>query len=80
MEIRKYFIETSNEPVRSANCVRCLGPQRYETEIEYDTHECFIQLHAKTNLILQEYKNFKAAEIVIQLRGYQCSLKREVIF
>ena len=54
MEIRKHFIETSNEPVRTANYVRCLGPQRFETEIEYDTHEYFIQLHAKINLILQE--------------------------
>ena len=46
MKIRKLFreIETSNEPVRTSNYVRKLN---YEPGMQYDAHECFLQVLAK---------------------------------
>ena len=49
MKIRKRFreIETSNEPMRTSNYERCLSLHGYEPGMQYDTHECLLQLLAK---------------------------------
>ena len=49
MKIRKHFrvIETSNEPVRTSNYVRYLSLKGYEPGMQYDAHECLLQLLAK---------------------------------
>ena len=49
MKIRKLFkeIEISNQPVRTSNYVRYLSLQGYEPGIQYDAHECLLQLLAK---------------------------------
>ena len=49
MKIRKLFseTETSSEPTKTSNSVRKLGLQHYESEIQYDAHECLLQLLAK---------------------------------
>ena len=49
MKIRKRFseIETSSGPVRTSNYVRYLGIQHYEPGMQYDAHECLLQLLAK---------------------------------
>ena len=48
MKIKKLFseIETSGEPVRTSNYVRYLGPQ-HEPGMQYDAHECLLQLLVK---------------------------------
>ena len=50
MKIRKLFreIETSNQPVRTSNYVRYLSLQGYECGMQYDGHECLLQLLAKS--------------------------------
>ena len=40
-------IETSSKPVRTSNYVRYLGLQHYEPGMQYDAHECLLQLLAK---------------------------------
>ena len=49
MKIRKLSreIETSNEPVRRSNYVKYLSLQGYEPGMQYDNHECLLQLLAK---------------------------------
>ena len=49
MKIRKLFREigTSNEPVRTSNYVRYLSLQGYELGMQYDAHECLLQLLSK---------------------------------
>ena len=49
LKIRKLFseTETSSEPTKTSNSVRKLGLQHYESEIQYDAHECLLQLLAK---------------------------------
>ena len=49
MKIKKHFseIEASSEPMGTTNCVRCLGLQHHEPGIQYDAHECLLQLLAK---------------------------------
>ena len=46
MKIKKCFseIEISSEPVRTSNYVRYLGLQHYEPGMQYDAHECLLQL------------------------------------
>ena len=46
MKIKKLFseIETSREPVRTSNYIRYLDLQHYRPGIQYDGHECLIQL------------------------------------
>ena len=46
MKIKNLFseIETSSEFARTFNYVRYLGLQHYELEIQYDAHECLLQL------------------------------------
>ena len=46
VKIRKLFkvIETSNEPVRTSNCMRYLSLEGYEPGMQYDAHECLLQL------------------------------------
>ena len=39
--------ETSSEPVRTSNYVRYLAVHNYEHEMQYDAHECLMQLLAK---------------------------------
>ena len=49
MKIKNLFseIETSSEPVRTSNYVRYLGLQHHEPGMEYDAHECLLQVLAK---------------------------------
>ena len=49
MKIKNLFgeIETSSEPVRISNYVRYLGLQHCEPGMQYDAHECLLQLLAK---------------------------------
>ena len=49
MKIKKLFseIETSRDPVKITNYVRYLGLQHYEPGMQYDAHECLLQLLAK---------------------------------
>ena len=49
MKVKKLFseIETSSDPVRTSNYVRYVGLQHYEPGIQYDAHECLLQLLAK---------------------------------
>ena len=49
IKIRKLFceIEASSEPMRTSIYVRCLGLQNYEPGMQYDAHECLLQLLAK---------------------------------
>ena len=49
MKIKNLFseIETSSEPVRTSNYMRYLGLQHYEPGMQYDAHECLLQLLAK---------------------------------
>ena len=49
MKIKKLFseIETSRDPVKITNYVRYLGLQHYEPGMQYDAHECLLQLVAK---------------------------------
>ena len=49
MKIRKLFreIETSNEPMRTLNYAKYLSLQGYEPGMQYDNHECLLQLLAK---------------------------------
>ena len=49
MKIKNLFseIETSSELVKSSNYVRYLGLQHYEPVIQYDPHECLLQLLVK---------------------------------
>ena len=44
LKIRKRFseTETSSEPTKTSNSVRKLGLQHYESEIQYDAHECLL--------------------------------------
>ena len=46
MKIGKFFreIETSNEPVRTSDYVRYLSLQGQEPGMQYDVHECLLQL------------------------------------
>ena len=37
----------ANEPVRTSNYVRYVGLLRYELGMQYDAHECLLQLLAK---------------------------------
>ena len=54
MEIKNLFgeIETSSEPGRTSNYVRYLGLQHNEPGMQYDAHECLLQLLAKFTPIL----------------------------
>ena len=54
MKIKKHFseIETSSEPMGTTNYVRCLGLQHHEPGIQYDAHECLLQLLAKIYYIV----------------------------
>ena len=48
MKIKNQFSEIETcEPVRTSNYVRYLGLQHYEGGIQYDAHECLLQLLAK---------------------------------
>ena len=49
MKIKKLYseIETSREPVRTYNYVSYLGLQHYEPGMQYDAHECLLQLLSK---------------------------------
>ena len=49
MKIKNLFheTETSSEPVRTSNYVRYLSLQHYEPGMQYDVHECLLQLLAK---------------------------------
>ena len=49
MKIKKLFIEidTSSEPVRTSDYVGYLGLQHYEPGMQYDAHECLLQLLVK---------------------------------
>ena len=49
MKIKTLFteIETSSESMRTSNYVSCLGLQHYEPGMQYDAHECLLQLPAK---------------------------------
>ena len=49
MKIKNLFheTETSSEPARTSNYVRYLSPQHYEPGMQYDVHECLLQLLAK---------------------------------
>ena len=49
MKIKKLFsqIEASREPMKTSNYVTYLGLQHYETGMQYDAHECLLQLLAK---------------------------------
>ena len=48
-KIRKLFneIESSSEPVRTSNYMRYLGLQHHEPRMQYNAHECLLQLLAK---------------------------------
>ena len=47
MQIKNQFreIETSKEPVRTCHYVRYLNLLGYEPGMQYDAHECLLQLH-----------------------------------
>ena len=49
MKIKKLFseIETSSELVRTSKYVRYLDLQHYKPGIQYDAHECLLQLLVK---------------------------------
>ena len=49
MGIRKLLreIQTSNKPVRTSSYVRYLSLQGYEPGMQYNAHECLLQLLAK---------------------------------
>ena len=49
MKIRKLFkeTETSNAPVRMSVYVRYLNPQHFEAGMQYDAHECLLQVLEK---------------------------------
>ena len=49
MKIETLFseIETASEPVRTSNYVRYLGLQHYEPGMQYDAHECLLELLVK---------------------------------
>ena len=49
MKIKKRFseIETSSEPVKTSDYVMYLGLQHYEHGMQYDAHECLLQLLVK---------------------------------
>ena len=40
-------LDTSSEPVSTSNYVRYLGLQHYEPGMQYDAHECLLQLLGK---------------------------------
>ena len=54
MKIKTHFIEieTSSESVRTSNYVRYLCLQHYERGMQYDAHECLLQLLVKITPIL----------------------------
>ena len=64
MKIRKLFrkIETSNQPVRTSKYVRYLNLQGYEPGMQYDSHECLLQLLAKICLSINDGCMFKIAK------------------
>ena len=55
MKIKNLFseIETSSEPVRTSNYVRYLGLQHYEPGMQYDAHECLLQLQKFTPILMR---------------------------
>ena len=61
MKIKNLFseIETSSKPVRTSNYVRYLGPQHYEPRMQYDAHECLLQLLAKISPNINDDCMFK---------------------
>ena len=69
MKIRKLFrvIETSNEPVRTSNYMRSLSLQGYEPGMQYDAHECLLQLLAKIYLNSNDYCMFKIDRLELTL-------------
>ena len=62
MKIKKLFseIENSSEPVRTSNYVRYLGVQHYEPGMQYNAHECLLQLLVK--IYPNFYDDFKKKE------------------
>ena len=54
IKIKKLFsaIETLREAVRTSDYVRYLGVQHYEPGMQYDAHECLLQLLVKIYPIL----------------------------
>ena len=54
MKIKNLFseIETSGEPVRTSNYMRYLGLQHYEPGMQYDAHECLLQLQKFTRILM----------------------------
>ena len=65
MKIRKLFrvIGTSNEPVRTSNYVRSSSLQGYECGMQYDAHECLLQLLAKIYPIIIDDCMFKTNKL-----------------
>ena len=61
MKIKSLFseIETSREPVRTSNYVRYLGRQHYEPRMQYDAHECLLQLLVKISPNINDDCMFK---------------------
>ena len=69
MKIKNLFseIETSSEPVRTSNYVRYLGLQHYEPGMQYDAHECLLQLLAKIYPNINDDCMFKINKLELTL-------------
>ena len=65
MKIRKHLgeIETSKEPVRTSNYVWYLDLQYYEPDMQYDEHECLLQLLAKSYPNNHDESMFKVTKL-----------------
>ena len=61
MEIRKLLSEiaTSSEPLRISNYERYLGLHLYELGMQYDSHECLLQLLTKKYRSIKVYLHYK---------------------
>ena len=71
MKIKKLFseIETLSESVRTCNYVRCLSLQNYKPGMQYDAHECLLQLLAKIYTNINDDCMFK----IIKLESTLCN-------
>ena len=69
MKIRKHYseIETTNEPVRTSIYVRYLGLQCHEPGMQYNAHECLLQLLAKIYSNINDDWMFKINKLELTL-------------
>ena len=69
IKIKRLFseIETSSEPMSTPNYMSYLGLQHYEPGMQYDAHECLLQLLAKIYPNINDDCMFKINKLELTL-------------